>query len=112
MIERDLVYDVLAWGRDKGILEDSYDAYDSDNLRKRRYAQWSKTSEEVSELLWSIAEHDRVEAKDAIGDIIVTLIMQADLWDTDINSCLQQAYDVISKRKGKMVNGVFVKDKE
>jgi len=28
----------------------------------------------------------------------------------DIEDCIESAYDVISKRKGKMINGTFVKD--
>ena len=29
---------------------------------------------------------------------------------TSIETCIDSAYDVISKRTGKMVNGTFVKD--
>jgi len=28
----------------------------------------------------------------------------------NIENCISSAYDVISKRKGKMINGTFVKD--
>ena len=47
---------------------------------------------------------------DAIGDILVTLIMQAKLWNTNLYDCLNQAYEVISTRTGRMVDGIFVKD--
>ncbi len=51
------------------------------------------------------------EIKDAIGDILVTLIIQSKMQNLDILDCLRIAYDTISKRKGKMIGGVFVKEK-
>jgi NTP pyrophosphatase (non-canonical NTP hydrolase) len=73
-------------------------------------AQYYKTCEEVAELDDAILTDNREEAIDAIGDIVVTLIMQTHAWDVTLEECVQQAYDVISKRTGKMVNGQFVKD--
>jgi hypothetical protein len=75
-----------------------------------KMAQYYKTCEEVAELDDAILTDNREEAIDAIGDIVVTLIMQCSAWDTTLEECAQQAYDVISKRTGKMVNGQFVKD--
>jgi|SRR5210317_1801022 len=90
---------ILEWGAMKGILPDP-DAR----------AQWTKTVEEVAELDDAIRTNNREEALDAIGDIFVTLVMQTQAWDTSMEECVQKAYDTISKRTGKMVNGVFVKD--
>jgi NTP pyrophosphatase (non-canonical NTP hydrolase) len=92
---------VLEWGALKGILPDPV-----------ALAQCNKTQEEVDELYMAIMHDDRAAAVDAIGDIIVTLIMQTQAWDTDLTECLSQAYKEISGRTGKMVNGVFVKDVE
>jgi NTP pyrophosphatase (non-canonical NTP hydrolase) len=50
------------------------------------------------------------EIKDGIGDTVVTLIGVCEMYGFTLEECLQQAYDVISKRSGKMVNGKFVKD--
>ena len=47
---------------------------------------------------------------DAIGDIFVTLVMQTQAWNCTMAECVEGAYNVISKRTGKMVDGVFVKD--
>lgn len=107
MINPDLINDVRQWGYAKGILKD-YEPHELFNIRK---AQGKKTLEEVQELFMAIHKGSRVEARDAIGDVLVTLIMQADLWDTNVNSCLALAYAEISKRTGKMVDGQFVKDK-
>jgi NTP pyrophosphatase (non-canonical NTP hydrolase) len=50
------------------------------------------------------------EIKDGIGDTVVTLIGVCEMYGFTLEECLQQAYDVISKRSGKMVDGKFVKD--
>ena len=52
--------------------------------------------------------HD--EINDAIGDMVVVLTNLAHLHGTDIETCIEDAYKVIAKRKGKMINGTFVKD--
>lgn len=50
------------------------------------------------------------ELKDGIGDTVVTLIGVCEMYGLSLEECLQQAYDVISKRTGKMVDGKFVKE--
>ena len=54
--------------------------------------------------------NDKAEIKDAIGDILVTIIIQAKMQNLDLIECVESAYNIISKRNGKMVNGTFVKD--
>ena len=105
MIDNVLIEDIRQWGFDKGIL--GFEA-----TPKARKAQAMKTVEEVQELLDAINADDRVAARDAIGDIIVTLVMQAELWETGIGSCVYDAYQEIKNRKGKMVDGQFVKEIE
>ena len=90
---------VITWGYDKGILPNPQPS-----------KQFVKTLEEVQELAEAISEENEFEVKDAIGDIVVTLIMQCQAWDTTLEECLEQAYNTIAKRKGKMVDGVFVKE--
>ena len=108
---------VLAWGESKGILSKSSPE-----------KQFSKTLEEVWELELAMINQslgnktmttkkgDTVntenEIKDSIGDICVTLILLARLQGTSLTECLNQAYEVISKRTGKMINGVFVKSED
>lgn len=91
---------VLQWASEKGILD-----------KATKEAQMLKTVEEVGELANAIGKNNIDEIKDAIGDITVTLIIQAELCGLDFDECVESAYDVISKRTGKMVNGIFVKDK-
>lgn len=90
---------VEQWAKDKGILD-----------KATPIAQALKTLEETTELLTAINNNDRAEIIDAIGDIMVTLIIQCKMQDLTLEECLQSAYDVISKRKGKMINGQFVKE--
>lgn len=73
-------------------------------------AQALKTLEETTELCTAINKNDRPEIIDAMGDIMVTLIIQAHMQDISLEQCLESAYNVISKRTGKMIDGQFVKD--
>lgn len=72
--------------------------------------QYLKLMEEAGELGRAILKSDQPEVEDAIGDMVVVLTNLAHLAGTSIEECTDGAYDVISKRTGKMVNGTFVKD--
>ena len=73
--------------------------------------QYLKLMEESCELSQALLKNDKPEIIDAIGDMVVVLTNLAYMEGYNIESCIQSAYDVISKRTGKMVNGTFVKDK-
>lgn len=68
--------------------------------------------EEVGEVASALARGQHTELKDGIGDVVVTLIILAQQNGLTIEDCLQTAYDVISKRTGKMIDGVFVKSED
>ena len=74
--------------------------------------QFCKLMEEAGELGRAILKDDNPEFKDAIGDMVVVLTNLAHLGGTTIEDCIDTAYDVISKRTGKMINGTFVKDEK
>lgn len=90
---------VIDWAKEKGILE-----------KGNPQAQAEKTLEEVQELLDAIAVNDKAEIEDALGDILVTIIIQAEMQGVELKKCLKGAYDIISKRKGVMIEGQFVKE--
>ena len=69
-----------------------------------------KLMEEVGEIARAVLKDDFDEAVDGIGDAVVVLTNLAELIGMPIEACVSEAYDVISKRTGKMVNGTFVKD--
>ena len=73
-------------------------------------AQAIKTAEETAELLAALSKGDIKEARDAYGDILVTLIIGAALADVDLVDCLSEAYQEIKDRKGYLTkDGIFVK---
>ena len=72
--------------------------------------QFMKTVEELGELAGAIARGDREKQIDGVGDVMVTLIIACELLDLDMVSCLDSAYQAIANRKGKLVDGVFVKE--
>jgi len=74
--------------------------------------QMCKTIEELGELASAINKNNLDGAKDGIGDVIVTLICISMQLDLDFNQCLNYAYNEIKDRKGKMINGVFVKEQD
>jgi NTP pyrophosphatase (non-canonical NTP hydrolase) len=69
-----------------------------------------KLVEEVGEIARAVLKDDFDEVVDGIGDSVVVLTNLAELHGVSIEACIASAYDVISKRTGKMVNGTFVKD--
>jgi len=71
--------------------------------------QFLKLMEEAGELGRAILKDDQAEFVDAIGDMVVVLTNLAHLGDTSIEACIDSAYNEIKNRKGKMVNGTFVK---
>ena len=74
--------------------------------------QFCKLMEEAGELGRAVLKDDKEEFVDAIGDMVVVLTNMAHLGGTTIEKCIDTAYNVISKRTGKMVNGTFVKDEK
>lgn len=73
--------------------------------------QMLKLGEEFGELCQALAKDRHIsQVKDAIGDMYVVLTILSMQLGLDIESCVAAAYDEIRDRKGKMVNGVFVKE--
>ena len=89
---------VVLWHRDRNLIEGSTDA-----------AQHTKLVEEVKELETNILLSQPVI--DDIGDCLVVLINIAERNGLSLFDCLSHAYEDIKDRKGKMVDGVFVKER-
>ena len=91
---------IIFWGMERGI-----------TVNGNPETQTLKLVSELGELAENIAKGRYEAAKDDIGDMIVVLIMIADLIGTDIRTCLKVAYDDIKDRKGFLnEHGVFVKE--
>lgn len=72
--------------------------------------QMLKLVEEVGELAEGLAKGNRDMVIDSIGDVYVVLTILSMQLGLDIKSCIAASYGEIADRKGKMVNGVFVKE--
>lgn len=88
--------------------------------------QAEKTQEELDEMKFNIkcvelgitsytnkkgvVVNPKDEIKDDIGDQIVTLAIQCKIQNTSLTECFNVAWDEIEHRKGKTVNGIFVKE--
>ncbi|WP_018868289.1 MULTISPECIES: ArpR [unclassified Thioalkalivibrio] len=96
----ELVEMVLEWANEKGIMD-----------KGTACGQASKMLEEANETYNAVIETGiRGDIKDGIGDTFVTLIILAEMHGWRPTDCIHQALKVITKRTGKMENGVFVKD--
>lgn len=71
-----------------------------------------KLGEEFGELCQGMAKGKPDQVKDSIGDMYVVLTILALQLDMSIDDCVKLAYEEIKDRKGKMVNGVFVKESD
>jgi len=92
----DLIRD---WAKKRGL-------YEEGDIK----TQYIKLQEEAGELARAIVKADEPEIVDAIGDIVVVLTNLAHLAGHNIEDCIDTAYNVIARRKGKMINGTFVKE--
>jgi NTP pyrophosphatase (non-canonical NTP hydrolase) len=91
---------IRAWAQARGI-------YEKGEIK----TQTIKLFEEAGELSKAVLSNDKDEIIDAIGDCVVVLVSVAHFSGVSIETCINTAYDVISKRSGKMINSTFVKDK-
>ena len=90
---------IREWAKNRGI-------YDKGDPK----TQLIKLYEESGELSQAILKDDKEGIIDAIGDSVVVLTNLAHLVGTNIEDCISSAYDEISNRTGRMINGTFVKD--
>ena len=85
------------WHRDRNLIDGSSDK-----------DQYMKLIQEAGELSDSFCTGKDI--KDDIGDMMVVLINIMVRNNLTMNECLSVAYNDIKDRKGKMVDGVFVKE--
>ena len=88
------------WSSDKGI--DRFENHPK---------QMMKVIEELGEVNSALLKDNRAELRDGLGDTFVTLIILCDQLNEDPVACLNLAWEEIKDRKGKTVNGSFVRDK-
>lgn len=96
---------VRQWASDRGIYDPP-----SEGNELPVFAQYKKLFEEFLELGKALVLEDHDEIEDAIGDMMVVLTNIAFMNTNTLSHCFHVAYEQIKDRKGKMVNGIFVKE--
>ena len=90
---------VSRWHRDRNLIDGSTDK-----------DQALKLLQELGELSDSICKGKDIS--DDIGDMLVVMINIAERNNLTLTHCLQEAWMDIKDRKGKMVDGIFVKESD
>lgn len=74
--------------------------------------QMLKLVEELGELAEGMAKDRPDDINDAVGDMFVVMTILSQQMGFKIEDCIEMAWDEIKHRKGKMINGVFVKESD
>lgn len=90
---------IRQWGEERNLLDP-----------ERMHAQVTKLFEEGGEVAGAVARRDRDKLADGIGDVVVVLTLLAGQAEMQIEDCIASAYATIKDRRGKTVDGVFVKE--
>ena len=81
-----------------------------DLLKKQNcQAQMLKVLEEIGETAGALLKNENQKVIDGIGDSFVTLIILCYQLGLEPKECLKTAWDEIKNRKGKTINGIFIR---
>jgi NTP pyrophosphatase (non-canonical NTP hydrolase) len=95
----DLAQLIFQWALDRNLLN-------KENVK----SQMLKVVEEIGETARAINKGDMLETVDGIGDSLVTLFILSFQLGLSPQFCLSSAYTEIANRKGKTINGTFIKE--
>jgi uncharacterized protein YihD (DUF1040 family) len=95
----DLVDDIVQWHYDRNLIDGSSDK-----------DQTLKLLQELGELSDSVCKGKDI--RDDLGDMMVVMLNIMERNKITLADCLEKAYNDIKDRKGRMVNGVFVKEQD
>lgn len=90
---------IRKWAHDRNLIEGA-----------TSQAQTVKLFEEGGEVAAAVARGNREALKDAIGDCTVVLVILAAQNGLSFEECVLAAYNEIKDRKGRMVDGVFIRE--
>jgi NTP pyrophosphatase (non-canonical NTP hydrolase) len=98
----ELIDNITQWADDRGIL-----------VPNNAPQQTMKIMEELGETAGAILKNkEKSEIIDGIGDTLVTVIILAKQLGLNPTECLESAWNEIKDRKGKTVDGTFIKEEE
>lgn len=92
---------ILGWANDRNLIEGS-------TIDK----QFVKLVEEVGELAAGLARGKTDVIDDSLGDIMVIAIIMCAQRGRTPPDILEDVWNIIKDRKGKMVDGVFIKEND
>ena len=95
----ELIKNVKLWADEKNLLK-----------KENSHAQMLKVLEEVGETAGALLKKKEKEIIDGLGDSFVTLIILCYQLNLEPEDCLQAAWEEIKNRKGKTVNGTFIRE--
>ena len=95
----ELIKNVKDWAEEKNLLK-----------KENSQAQMLKVLEEIGETAGALLKNKNKEIIDGLGDSFVTLIILCYQLGLEPTDCLQAAWDEIKNRKGKTVNGTFIRE--
>ena len=90
---------IVGWHRDRNLIDGSTDK-----------DQYLKLIQEAGELSDNICKGRDIS--DDIGDMIVVLINIAERNGLSLATCMEKAWQDIKDRRGRMIDGVFVKESD
>lgn len=100
MSYRETELDILRWAEARRIIPNA-----------KPHTQLLKAFSEMGELADAELKGSDLDTEDAIGDVMVCLIIYCALKDIDLVGCMQLAYDTIKNRRGYLTpDGTFVKE--
>ena len=91
------INNVIQWHHDRNLIDGSTDK-----------DQTLKLLQELGELSDSVCKGKDI--KDDIGDMLVVMLNITTRNGISLSECLARAWDDIKDRKGKMIDGIFVKE--
>jgi NTP pyrophosphatase (non-canonical NTP hydrolase) len=91
---------IIDWAKSKGLMG-------KETTQEKRL---SKLTEELGELCREVLHNNHVSAAVEIGDCYVVLSQIAYKLGFTMEQCAEMAYNKISYRNGRLVDGTFVKD--
>lgn len=118
---------IIKWAQERGIFEKSNALKQIDKTQEElletkdalyKYYEILQTKSRVKQDFflheeYEIKKQERINKKevlDGIGDMLVTIIILAKMVETDSVESLSDAWEEIKDRKGKMIDGLFVKE--
>ena len=92
-----LISSIKQWHHDRNLIEGSTDK-----------DQTLKLLQELGELSDSVCKGKDI--RDDLGDMLVVMINIMERNNISMVDCLEKAWDDIKDRKGRMIDGIFVKE--